>query len=159
MAMRKKSMNRRDFVKSAAAGVAMFSIVPSYVLGRNGNVPPSNKLNVAGVGVGGMGKGNMTNIAMLQRDSEGKHLPHDTSKSPVNVVALCDVDDVFAKGTYELFPKAKTYRDYRKMLDAQKEIDAVMIATPDHTHAVIAMAAIKAGKQVIEQINQSHWFH
>ncbi len=157
MAMKKKSINRRDFVKSTAAGVAMFSIVPSYVLGRNGNVPPSGKLNIAGVGVGGMGKNNMANIAMLQRDDEGELIPHDSSSSPVNVTALCDVDDNYAAGAYKLFPKAKTYRDFRVMLDKMdKDIDAVMVATPDHIHAVVAMAAIKAGKHVYVQKPLTH---
>lgn len=149
--MKGNAINRRDFVKNTTAGVAMFSIVPSYVLGKNGNVPPSGKLNVAGVGVGGMGSRNLVNMAMLQRDDEGKLLPFDIANSPINVVALCDVDDSYAADTYKLFPKAKTYRDYRKMFEKQKDIDAVMIATPDHTHAVIAMAAIKAGKHIYVQ--------
>lgn len=156
MTKKKKTINRRNFVKSGAAGVAMFSIVPSYVLGRNGNIPPSSKLNVAGIGVGGMGGSNMRRIAMLQSDDEGEYLPHDAANSPVSVTALCDVDDERASKTYKLFPKAKTYRDYRKMLKKHKEIDAVLIATPDHSHAVIAMAAIKAGKHVYVQKPMSY---
>ena len=65
-----------------------------------------------------------------------------------NIVALCDVDADYAGRTFERYPKAKRYTDYRKMLDEQKDIDAVVIATPDHTHACIAAAAMKAGKHV-----------
>lgn len=149
-------MNRRDFVKSAAGGMAVFSIVPSHVLGQNGTVPPSRKLNLAGVGVGGMGQNNLASMAMLQRDAEGEYLPYDAATSPVNVVALCDVDDDYAAGTYKLFPKAKTYRDFRKMLDEQKDIDAVMVATPDHTHAIVALEAMKRGKHVYVQKPLTH---
>jgi predicted dehydrogenase len=73
-----------------------------------------------------------------------------------NIVALCDVDDNYAAGTFKRYPKAKTYRDYRKMLDQQKDIDAVIVATPDHTHAVISMAAIKSGKNVYCQKPLTH---
>jgi predicted dehydrogenase len=65
-----------------------------------------------------------------------------------NIVALCDVDDEYAAETFEKFPNAKRYRDFRVMLEKQKDIDAVVIATPDHTHAVITVAAMQAGKHV-----------
>ena len=127
-----KKISRRKFVSTAAA-VSAFTIVPRHVLGGVKYKAPSEKLNVAGVGVGGMGGGNIKRC------------------SGENIVALCDVDSNYAKGTFKSYPKAKTYSDYRKMFDKQKDIDAVVIATPDHTHAVIAMAAIKAGKHVYVQ--------
>jgi predicted dehydrogenase len=138
LSSRDVKISRRDFVGGSAAAVAAFTIVPSYVLGRNGDTPPSEKLNIAGVGVGGMGGSNVN------------------AASGENIVALCDVDDNYAAGTFKRYPKAKIYRDYRKMLDQQKEIDAVIVATPDHTHAVISMAAIKSGKNVYCQKPLTH---
>jgi predicted dehydrogenase len=122
----KRGISRRDFMAAAAA----LTIVPSGVLGRNGNVPPSRKLNIAGVGVGGMGGGYIQSV------------------SSENIVALCDVDEKYAANTYKRYPRAKIYRDFRKMLEKEKDIDAVVIGTPDHTHAVIASMAIKMGKHV-----------
>ena len=95
-------------------------------------------MNIAGIGVGGMGAGNLRNV-----ESE-------------NIVALCDVDPNYASGTINRYPKAKVYVDYREMLDKQKDIDGVVIATPDHTHAVISMAAIRAGKHVYCQKPLTH---
>ncbi len=68
-----------------------------------------------------------------------------------NIVALCDVDSKYAAGTFAAHPNAKVYRDFREMLDQQKDIEAVIVATPDHSHAVIALAAIRAGKHVYVQ--------
>jgi predicted dehydrogenase len=93
---------------------------------------------MAGVGVGGMGKNNVA------------------SCNAENVVALCDVDSGHAASTFAQYPRAKTYRDFRVMLDEQKDIDAVIVATPDHTHAVIALAAIQRGKHVYVQKPLSH---
>jgi predicted dehydrogenase len=123
-------MNRRQFLGSAAA-VATFTIVPRHVLGGARQVPPSEKLNIASIGVAGMG------AADIQ------------SCSTENIVALCDVDWRHAAKTFEKYPNAKRYRDFRKMLEAEdKNIDAVTVSTPDHIHAVAAMAAIKMGKHV-----------
>lgn len=127
-----KLFSRRAFVKGAAMSAAAFTIVPRHVLGGKGFVPPSDKVNIAGVGVGGMGKSNLKNLA-----SE-------------NIVALCDVDFNYAGPVFQTYPKAKQYKDYRKMLE-QKDIDAVVIATPDHSHAVIAMDCMKLGKHVYVQ--------
>jgi hypothetical protein len=127
---RKSRISRRDFMGGAAA-VAAFTIVPRHVLGGSGNTAPSDKLNIAGIGVGGQGGGDLGNV------------------SSENIVALCDVDDRRAAGTFNKFPKAKKYKDFRKMLDKEnKNIDAVVVATPDHTHAVATMMAIKMGKHV-----------
>ena len=122
--------SRRQFLKSSAA-VAAFTIVPRHVLGGQGQTAPSEKLNIAGIGAGGMGGGDINAV------SNGN-----------NIVALCDVD-LRRASTIEKFPKAKVYRDFRKMFDEMEDkIDAVVVGTPDHTHAVAAMAAIKRHKHV-----------
>ena len=108
----------------ALAGTTFaFHIVPRHVLGR-GLTPPSEKLNIAGIGIGGQGGG-------VLRDMVGE-----------NVVALCDVDWNKAAATFKAFPKAEHFRDYRVLLDMRRDIDAVMIATPDHMHAPITLAAL-----------------
>jgi len=147
----KNGVSRRKFLAGTASTVAAFTIVPRRVLGGKGFVPPSEKVNVAGVGVGGMGRGNLARMALLDRTEEEGYKPTDENISPVNVVSLCDVDRNYSARTYKLFPKAKVYDDYRKMLDKQKDIDAVLVATPDHTHAVIALKAINMGKHVYVQ--------
>ena len=113
-----------------AVSTAAFQIVPGYVLGLRGSTPPSGKLNIAGVGVAGQGGS-------------------DISQFPDhNIVALCDVDWAHAAGTFKKFPKARQWKDYRKMLDEQKDIDAVVVATPDHVHAFASVAALQLGKHV-----------
>jgi len=143
-----KKISRRDFIGTTAA-VAAFTIVPRHVLGGLGHIPPSEKLNVAGVGIGGMGKRNILDIAGFELTKEQEIIPKD--KPGENIVALCDVDDKYAAGVYKIFPKARKYHDFRRMLEKQKDIDAVVIATPDHTHAVIAMAAMQRGLHVYVQ--------
>jgi predicted dehydrogenase len=181
-----KTIARRDILKRGAMVAAGVTIVPRHVLGGSGFQAPSDTLNIAGVGVGGMGRSNLTNLATQ------------------NIVALCDVDWAYAdrgfsrlaeqaaeaqkrmsqapaapteggsrrpdggpmtearrrnmerqiEGTRllaEKAPRAARYQDYREMLEKQKDIDAVMIATPDHTHAVIALAAMALGKHVYVQ--------
>ncbi|MHC4111613.1 MAG: Gfo/Idh/MocA family protein [Planctomycetota bacterium] len=135
--MSKQHISRRRFL-TATATTAAVTIVPRHVLGGPRNIPPSEKLNIAGIGIGGMGKGNLR-----QLESE-------------NIVALCDVDHNYAAGTFKRYPKAKVYTDFRKMLDKQKGIDAVVIATPDHTHAVISMEAMRRGKHVYCQKPLTH---
>jgi len=125
-----RRISRRSLLSGAAAAGAAFTIVPRHVLGGKGRTPPSEKLHIAGIGVGGRGASNLARV-----NSE-------------NIVALCDVDQDRAAGTFKRYPKAKRYRDFRKMLERQKDIDAVVVATPDHTHAVAAMMAIKLGKHV-----------
>ncbi len=123
-------MSRRDFLPAAGTAVAAFTILPRHVLGGTGYTAPSDKLNIAGVGVGAMG---------------GNYLQACESE---NIVALADVDFQFAAKTFARYPKAATYRDFRVMLEKEKGIDAVVIGTPDHTHAVVASAAIKLGKHI-----------
>jgi len=130
-------ISRRRFLSTTAAATA-FTIVPRHVLGGAQHTAPSEKLNIAGIGVGGMGKSNLS-----QLETE-------------NIVALCDVDHAYAAGTFKKYPQAKVYSDYREMLDKEKSIDAVMIATPDHTHAVISMEAMRRGKHVYCQKPLTH---
>jgi len=129
-AMNDDMVCRREFMGTAAA-VAGFTVVPRYVLGGAGRTAPSDKLNIAGIGAGGRGAGDIEAV------------------SSENIVALCDVDERRAAGTFKRYPKAKKYKDFRVMLDKEdKNIDAVIVATPDHVHAVASMAAIKRGKHV-----------
>ena len=125
----KTAFSRRSFIGGAMAA-APFMIVPRHVLGGTGHTPPSEKLDVAAIGAGGRGAANLHEL-------EGE-----------NIVALCDVDDKRAAHTFKKYPSAKRYRDFRVMLDKEKGIDAVVVATPDHTHAVASMTAIKLGKHV-----------
>ena len=127
---------RRSFLQTSALVASAFTIVPRRVLG--GPDAPSNKLNIAGIGVGGMGAQNLKNCAAE------------------NIVALCDVDTGYAAKTFQTYPKAKVYGDYRVMLEKQKDLDAVIVATPDHWHALIALAAIRAGKHVYVQKPMTH---
>ena len=128
---------RRQFVGTTAAASA-FLFVPCHVLAGSGADAPSSKLNIAGIGLGGMGGANILACANE------------------NIVALCDVDHAFAAKSFQAFPKAAIYKDYHVMLEKQKDIDAVLIATPDHTHAVISMAAMRAGKHVFCQKPLTH---
>jgi len=174
----KDEVSRRSFIRSAAVTGAAISVVPRHVLGK-GFTPPSDLLNIACVGVGGMGRSNLINLASQ------------------NIVALCDVDwgytdknlsrldtdvanlqqhidhpDATPGGQAapavqsekmkqrlaeilhlknDLIPKAKRYSDYRKMLEEQKDIDGVVVATPDHMHAPIALAAMDLKKHVYVQ--------
>ena len=144
-----REISRREFMGGAAVAAMAFTIVPRHVLGGTGHTPPSEKLNVAGVGVGGMGRSNIDKVAGLHLDANGN--PDYESMDGENIVALCDVDYEYAAETFKLYPKARKYRDYRKMLEKQKDIDAVVVATPDHTHAIISMMAMKMGKHVYVQ--------
>ena len=142
-------INRRDFLKSSVASAGVFSIVPSYVLGKNGNTAPSNKLNIAVVGSGGMGRANLQALCTPLSKRNEENWPNADSQ---NIVALCDVDWVRSGKAFEEYPETKKYKDYRVMLDEMGDkIDAVVIATPDHTHACIAMECMRQGKHVYVQ--------
>ena len=122
-------ISRRRFLLTSSGAVALTTGLSAAAARVNtarvvpGRVSPNERLNIAAIGVGGICRSNLRACA-----SE-------------NIVALCDVDDVRAAETYQKFPKAKRYRDFRVLLDKEhRNIDAVIVATPDHTHAVIAMA-------------------
>jgi len=134
-------MNRRQFAKTTLTGLGTISLVPRHVLGGSGYTAPSDKLNIAGIGIGGMGSGNLKNCEQE------------------NIIALCDVDSSYAAKTIERYPGASVYQDFRKLFDKEKDVDAVVIATPDHTHAVITMAVIEAGKHVFCQKPLTHTVH
>jgi predicted dehydrogenase len=127
----KTMLSRRNFLRTSAFSGTALLLLPRarLALAYEANA----KLNVAGIGVGGQGRGDLDNIAGLG----------------VNIVALCDVDKKRAGDIFQKHPGAKPFTDFRRMLDEMdKQIEAVVIATPDHTHAVAAVAAMKRGKHV-----------
>ena len=135
------NISRRKFLKTGAAALAGITIAPSTILGMShGHISPTDKLNLAAVGIGGMGHANINHV-----------------KGTENIVALCDVDWKYAKGVFDEFPKAKKYWDYRKMYEEMgKSIDGVIIATADHTHAIITADAMTMGKHVYCQKPLTH---
>ncbi len=134
--------SRREFIKHGAVAAAGIMIVPRFVLGGKGYTAPSDQLVVAGVGVGGKGESDLAAFAKT-----GK----------VRIGYLCDVDDRRAAHSVKAFPQAKYYKDWRELLDKEaKNIDAVSVSTPDHNHAVIAMAAMQLGKHVYVQKPLAH---
>lgn len=136
---KKQGISRRRFVGISALGAAGFTIVPSHVVSGLGYTAPSDKLNIAGVGVGGKGHANLNGMRTE------------------NIVALCDIDWKYSEACFKDFPNAKRYYDWRKMFDEMgKSIDAVMVSTADHTHAVIAANAITMGKHVYCQKPLTH---
>jgi predicted dehydrogenase len=132
-----KNVSRRKFIQNAAVAGAAFTILPRFVLGGKGYVPPSDTVYIAGIGVGGKGTSDLTGVA---------------KNASARVAFLCDVDDRMAVDSVKNFPEAKYYKDFRTMLDKEaKGIDAVTISTPDHMHAAAAMAAMNRGKHVYVQ--------
>lgn len=124
-------LSRRAFLRGTATTMAAFTIAPRHLIAGSPETPPSEKLNLAFVGVGGRGGHNL--------DMLGGQ----------NVIAVCDVDLARTDAALKKHPQAKRYQDFRTMLDAvEKSIDGVVVSTPDHTHAVVAMAAIQRGKHV-----------
>ncbi|MBC7850522.1 MAG: Gfo/Idh/MocA family oxidoreductase [Chitinophagaceae bacterium] len=138
---KKPNLPRRNFIRNSSLAAAGFFIVPRNVLGR-GFTAPSDKLNIAGIGAGGKAEVN---------------LPYAWNKGAENIVALCDVDDRMAVNARKRWPNAPYYRDYRQMLDKEhKNIDAVIITSPDHMHAVQAMACMQLGKHVYVEKPLTH---
>jgi predicted dehydrogenase len=172
------NFSRREFLGTMAA-TAAFTIIPRHALGGVGYTAPSDMVNLAAIGIGSQGGGDIQNIAtpdvpiqrrqgggvtMLMERYAGLTPPRRQfrqSDAPVqmgdagratfhhaNIYALCDVDWDYAGHIMAGYPKAKKYHDWREMLDKEKEIDAVLIGTPDHTHAIISAYFMKAGKHV-----------
>jgi predicted dehydrogenase len=133
--------SRRRFLKNALTATAGFYIVPRHVLGR-GFIAPSDKLTIAAIGAGGKGQDD---------------IDHFFKSGKANIGFLCDVDDRQAVESRKNFPNAKYYKDFREMLAKEgKSIDAVSVSTPDHTHAVAAMAAMQLNKHVYVQKPLTH---
>lgn len=126
-----QNTSRREFLRGTVGTMAASTIVPSFVLGGRAGAAPSDKLNIAHIGIGGRGRANVNGT------------------QAENFVALCDVDAKQAGETFNKYPNVRKYTDFRKMLDeVDSKIDAVTVSTPDHTHAVAAMEAIRRGKHV-----------
>jgi len=133
--------SRRSFIKKGAIASSIF-IVPRHVLGGQGFLAPSDRLNLAAIGAGGKGSSDIKNASVDGRE---------------RVRALCDIDfSGSAKRSVENFPKAKLYNDYREMLDKEKNIDAVTISTPDHVHGPAAAYAMERGIHVYVQKPMTH---
>jgi predicted dehydrogenase len=185
-----KNLSRRSFLGTTASAAAAFTIIPRYVLGGKGYIAPSDTINVAGIGVGSQGGGDIQQlctpdvpIVRPQRNFDGSPMTKeqiaarearmaemmkrnanrtgtntnaavqmgDAGKTPIklaNIYALCDVDSDYAGYIFKGYPKAKIYNDWRELLDKEKSIDAVVIGTPDHNHAMIAAAFMRAKKHV-----------
>jgi hypothetical protein len=139
--MRKKRdiINRRNFISVSTKAFTGITLLPCHVIQGLGHKLPSDKLNIAGIGVGGKG---FANLKCLESE---------------NIIALCDVDWKYSKPVFDYFPKAKRYKDWRAMYDELgKSIDGIVVATSDHTHAIIAAHAITMGKHVYLQKPLTH---
>ncbi len=165
------AISRRRFIETVGTTGVGLTIVPRHVLGR-GLTAPSDRLNIAGVGVGGMGKTNMLNVSLGNNivalcdvdwdyagkawDSLAANLKREEERLPKVTETLARRNSVeriesLKKVMAEDLPRIKRYRDYREMLEKQKDIDAVVVATPDHMHALIALHAMDLGKHVYVQ--------
>jgi predicted dehydrogenase len=188
------TLSRRSFLGTTATAAAAFTIIPRYVMGGPGYTAPSDMINVAGIGVGSQGGGDIQQICSPdvpivrpQRNSNGTPMtPEQIAEQQArmaarqrpaqagapagqmntnatvqmgaagsgrkialaNIYAICDVDHTYAGHIIKGYPKAKTYTDWREMLEKEKSIDAVVIGTPDHNHATIAAAFMRAKKHV-----------
>ncbi len=136
------NQSRRNFLKMGAVATAAFTIVPRHVLGGKGFLAPSDRLIVAGIGVGGKGESDL-------------RLIHESGKA--EIAYLCDVDTRQAATSVKRFPKAKFYKDWREMFDKEhKNFDAVTVSTPDHNHAIQTLAAMQLRKHVYVQKPLTH---
>lgn len=136
---KKSGMTRRDFVASTAVTAAGLTILPSGIISAKGRKAPSDKLNIAGIGIGGMG---FANLKRMETE---------------NIVGLCDVDWNYSKHVFEHYPNAKAFKDWRRMFDELgNTIDAVVVATADHSHAIVASEAITRGWHAYVQKPLTH---
>lgn len=137
--MKPKKESRRKFIKNSLAASAGITIVPSFAVSGLGHKAPSDKLNIVGVGVGGKG---LQNLAAMNTE---------------NITGLCDIDWNYSQACFDTFPNAKKYYDWRTMFDELGDsMDAVMVATADHTHAAIAARALTMNKHVFCQKPLTH---
>jgi len=137
--MKNSNKSRREFIRNAAVASAGISIIPNFAVAGLGHRAPSDKLNIAGIGVGGKGHPNLVGM------------------NTENIIGLCDVDWKYSEKCFNAFPKAKRYWDWRKMYDELgKSIDGVMVATADHTHAIVAATALAMDKHVYCQKPLTH---
>ena len=137
-----ENSSRRKFIRNTTTALAGFYIVPRHVLGGKGFIAPSDKLVIAAIGAGGKGEDDIN---------------HFFKSGKAEIAVLCDVDDRQSANSRKKFPNAKYYKDFREMLDKEgKSIDACSVSTPDHTHAVAAMAAMQLGKHVYVQKPLTH---
>ena len=171
-----KGLSRRDFIGKVGATTAAFTIVPSHVIAGMGKTAPSDMVNVACIGVANQGISDIQQIATpdvpiapltseqisgLSKSAQNylalvarwkKMMPQQPASAQVinhaNIYALCDVDSKYAAHVFAGYPKAKVYSDWRRMLEKEKSIDAVIVATPDHNHAPIAAAFMREKKHV-----------
>ena len=134
-------ISRRSFLATSAT-LAAATTLRAQPLTRK--ISPSDKVNVAVVGAGGRGFEDLRGLDPI---------PH------AQVVALCDVDVPHAADAFKKYPNAKRYTDWRKLLEAEKSIDAVMVATPDHHHAIVSIHAMKLGKHVYCEKPLAHSIH
>src|SRR5689334_1066199 len=125
--MRNAISSRRRFLKSSftASSALLLSRWSLNLRAADAGNSPNNKLNLGIIGSGGRGGDNLNDV------------------STENIVALCDVDEKNAAGAFRKFPQAKRYQDFRVMLDKEKALDAVVVSTPDHIHAIAAITAMK----------------
>ncbi|HWN97296.1 MAG TPA: Gfo/Idh/MocA family oxidoreductase, partial [Methylomirabilota bacterium] len=125
----RSATNRRDFIRTIGLATAGSALVGCQTTVAR-RISANEKLNIAVIGVAGRGGENLREVAALE-----------------NIVALCDVDSTRLAAAAQRFPAAKTYPDYRRLID-QRDIDAILVATPDHTHAVATAAALRSGRHV-----------
>ncbi len=125
-----KKVSRRKFLGTAAGAFAGIAFYPSDTISGLGHKAPGDKLNIAIIGVGGRGGSNLSGV------------------SSENIVALCDVNEPAVLKAAEKYPKAKRYKDFRKIYDNPKDIDAVVVSTCEQTHAFAVLPALQLGKHV-----------
>ncbi len=157
----KNPLSRRSFIRTTAAASAAFTIIPSFAMGKKlGYQAPSDTLRVALVGAGSQGSGDIGSICLPEVTTAQQGMFGMAGKPGTEkLVAICDVDWGYAPvlNTFDKYPSAKRYKDWRVMLDQMgKDIDAVVVATADHNHANPAATAMTLGKHVYVEKPLTH---